>query len=173
MSTIDSTTLAPRGEFAEIPSALGAVLGHREVHRCALSALAAISSVLTTAGIVFVLVGESIRSFGTSRSSSFLTDRYWTPLFDDAHLRHPAAGDRHADDDRHRAGRRHAPRHDHRDLAERVRRAEAREIVKPILEVLSAVPTVVFGYFAVQFISPALQHIFPDLPTFNMLSARG
>ena len=46
-----------------------------------------------------------------------------------------------------------------------------REIIKPILELLSAIPTVVFGYFALLFVTPRLQHIIPDLPVFNMLSA--
>ncbi len=46
-----------------------------------------------------------------------------------------------------------------------------RETVKPALELLSAVPTVVYGYFALGFIAPAMQHIIPGLPMFNMLSA--
>lgn len=46
-----------------------------------------------------------------------------------------------------------------------------REIVKPILELLSAVPTVVFGYFALVFVSPLLQKLIPGLPAFNMLAA--
>jgi phosphate transport system permease protein len=46
-----------------------------------------------------------------------------------------------------------------------------REIVKPILELLAGVPTVVYGYFALLFVTPFLQTIFPDLPGFNMLSA--
>jgi phosphate transport system permease protein len=46
-----------------------------------------------------------------------------------------------------------------------------REILKPILELLSAVPTVVFGYFALLFLTPILQKFLPGLPGFNMLSA--
>jgi phosphate transport system permease protein len=46
-----------------------------------------------------------------------------------------------------------------------------REILKPILEMLSAVPTVVFGYFALLFLTPILQKFLPGLPGFNMLSA--
>ena len=46
-----------------------------------------------------------------------------------------------------------------------------RELVKPMLELLSAVPTVVFGYFALLFVSPLLATILPGLPLFNMLSA--
>lgn len=46
-----------------------------------------------------------------------------------------------------------------------------REIVKPLLELLSAVPTVVYGYFALMLVSPILQKIIPNLPLQNMLSA--
>jgi phosphate transport system permease protein len=46
-----------------------------------------------------------------------------------------------------------------------------REILKPALELLSAVPTVVYGYFALLFVTPLLQKVFPELPTFNMLGA--
>ena len=46
-----------------------------------------------------------------------------------------------------------------------------REVIKPALELLSAVPTVVYGYFALLFVTPALQKLWPELPGFNMLSA--
>jgi phosphate transport system permease protein len=46
-----------------------------------------------------------------------------------------------------------------------------RESIKPSLELLSAVPTVVYGYFALMFVSPILQALIPDLPRQNMLSA--
>jgi phosphate transport system permease protein len=45
-----------------------------------------------------------------------------------------------------------------------------REVVKPALELIQAVPTIVFGYFALLFVTPILQAtILPDLPGFNML----
>jgi len=44
-----------------------------------------------------------------------------------------------------------------------------RETIKPILELLVGVPTVVFGYFALMLVTPLLQKIYPDLTTFNML----
>jgi len=44
-----------------------------------------------------------------------------------------------------------------------------REAVKPLLELLVGVPTVVFGYFALLFVTPMLQKILPNLPGFNML----
>jgi phosphate transport system permease protein len=46
-----------------------------------------------------------------------------------------------------------------------------RESLKPMLELLSAVPTVVYGYFALTFVSPILQSLIPGLPRANMLSA--
>ncbi len=46
-----------------------------------------------------------------------------------------------------------------------------REVLKPILELLAAVPTVVYGYFALLFVSPLLQKIFPEMGAFNALSA--
>jgi phosphate transport system permease protein len=47
---------------------------------------------------------------------------------------------------------------------------KVREIIKPALELIQAVPTIVFGYFALLFVTPALQAtILPNLPGFNML----
>ncbi|MEM4340605.1 MAG: phosphate ABC transporter permease subunit PstC, partial [Candidatus Nitrosocaldus sp.] len=46
-----------------------------------------------------------------------------------------------------------------------------RRIVKPILEMLAGIPTVVYGYFALYFITPNLQYFIPDLYTYNALAA--
>ena len=43
-------------------------------------------------------------------------------------------------------------------------------IVKPILEILAAIPTVVYGFFALQFVTPLLQSFIPGLRGFNALS---
>jgi len=133
--------------------------------------LAAFSSVLVTVGIVGVLVYESLQFFKSIRIFDFLTDTQWTPLFSDAHfgilplvsgtvvttlvavLVAVPVGTTAAI-----YLSEYAP---HR----------LREIVKPILELLSAVPTVVYGYFALLFVTPLLQKILPELPGFNMLSA--
>jgi len=45
-----------------------------------------------------------------------------------------------------------------------------REIVKPILEILAAIPTVVYGYFALVYVTPIMQSIFPNMAGFNALS---
>lgn len=46
-----------------------------------------------------------------------------------------------------------------------------RSWLKPILEVLAGIPTVVYGYFALTFITPVLRQIFPEIEIFNGLSA--
>jgi phosphate transport system permease protein len=45
-----------------------------------------------------------------------------------------------------------------------------RRVIKPLLEVLAGVPTVVYGYFALMFLTPALQRLIPGLAGFNALS---
>ncbi|WP_041090633.1 phosphate ABC transporter permease subunit PstC [Jeotgalibacillus soli] len=45
-----------------------------------------------------------------------------------------------------------------------------RRFIKPILEVLAGVPTIVYGFFALTFVTPVLQSIFPQLSIFNALS---
>ena len=133
--------------------------------------LAALSSVVITAGIVGVLAYESYAFFQHVPISDFLTDTQWTPLFNDAHygilplltgtlvttiialLVAIPLGTIIAI-----YLSEYAP---HR----------VREVAKPILEMLSGVPTVVYGYFALLFVTPLLQNIFPGLPGFSMLSA--
>ncbi|UYL08318.1 phosphate ABC transporter permease subunit PstC [Bdellovibrio sp. SKB1291214] len=133
--------------------------------------LAAASSVFVTLGIVGILVTESIPFFEHVSFWDFITDREWTPLFENAHygilpllcgtflttiiallvaipLGTVAAA----------------------FLSEYVR-PNVREVMKPILELLAAVPTVVYGYFALLFVTPLLQKVFPSMGGFNVLSA--
>ncbi len=49
--------------------------------------------------------------------------------------------------------------------------ARTRSILKPVLEILAGIPTVVYGYFALTFVTPLLQRIFPNIEIFNALSA--
>ena len=131
--------------------------------------LAALSAVLTTVAIVVILVRESLGFFDTVPLVDFLTDTQWTPLFEDAHygIMPLVAGTLTTS-----------------AIALSVAVPlgtigaiylsefaghKTREIVKPILELLVGVPTVVFGYFALLFVTPMLQKIFPELPGFNML----
>tara|TARA_B100001250_G_scaffold153770_1_gene132059 strand:+ start:2389 stop:3294 length:906 start_codon:yes stop_codon:yes gene_type:complete len=46
-----------------------------------------------------------------------------------------------------------------------------RRIIKPLLEILAGIPTVVYGYFALTFVTPIIQIIFPETIIFNALSA--
>lgn len=133
--------------------------------------LAAASSVVITLGIVGTLLYESTAFFRNVSIFDFLTETEWTPLFSPAHygilplvcgtltttlvallVAIPVG------------------------TISAVWLSEycphrLRELVKPALELLSAVPTVVYGYFALLFVTPMLQKVIPDLPAFNMLGA--
>lgn len=132
---------------------------------------AALVAVFTTLAIVVILIKESSAFFEHVRIMDFLTDTLWTPLFADAHygILPLVAG----------------------TLTTTIVALlvamplgtiiaiylsefapyRTRETVKPVLELLGAVPTVVYGYFALTMVTPVLQKIIPDLPGFNMLSA--
>lgn len=47
---------------------------------------------------------------------------------------------------------------------------EFRKVIKPILEILAAIPTVVYGFFALVVVTPFLQQIFPQMAGFNAMS---
>jgi phosphate transport system permease protein len=133
--------------------------------------LAALVSVFTTVAIVYILVKESVVFFQHVPLGEFLTDTQWTPLFDDAHfgilvllsgtLTSSAVA-----------------------LAIAIPLGtiiaiylsefapfRLREVAKPFLELLGGVPTIVYGYFALLFVTPLLQRIYPGLPGFNLLAA--
>jgi phosphate transport system permease protein len=133
--------------------------------------LAAFLSVATTFAIVAILVYESIPLFKVVSIWDFLTDRQWTPLFDDAHygIMPLVSGTLTTTIVALTVAipigtviaiylSEFAPH-------------KVRETVKPMLELLGAVPTVVFGYFALIFVTPLLQKVMPELAGFNMLSA--
>lgn len=132
---------------------------------------AATISVLTTLGIVYVLVSESFSFFQSVSIIDFLTDTQWTPLFDDAHfgimvlisgtlvssgvalLLAIPMGTIIA------------------IYLSEFANPNVREIAKPILELLGGIPTIVFGYFALLVVTPILQYFLPSLPGFSLLSA--
>lgn len=132
---------------------------------------AALTSVAITIGIVGVLVYESIGFFRHISLLDFLTDSQWTPLFSEPHygilplVSGTIVTTAVALTVAVPMGSLIAIY-----LSEYASRG-IREIVKPSLELLSAVPTVVYGYFALLFVTPALQKLWPELPGFNMLSA--
>lgn len=133
--------------------------------------LAASVSVFTTLGIMYVLISESVVFFQHVPLWDFISDPQWTPLFDDAHFGISVllAGTLSS------------------SLVallvaiplgtiiaiylSEFAEHRIREVLKPVLELLSGVPTIIYGYFALLFITPLIQKIYPDLPTFNILSA--
>jgi phosphate transport system permease protein len=133
--------------------------------------LAGLVAVFTTIAIVFILFYESSYFFEHVSVRDFVTDTMWTPLFADARygIMPLVAGTLTVTAVAILVAipvgtiiaiylSEFAPHH-------------LRETVKPILELLGAVPTVVYGYFALLMVTPLLQQIWPDLPGFNMLSA--
>jgi len=127
-------------------------------------------TIFTTLGIIGVLLFETISFFREVSIVEFLTDTEWTPLFSAKRfgvmplfagtflttiialvvavplgLTISVYLSEYAD-------------------------KRFRSIVKPVLEVLAAVPTVVYGFFALVYVTPLLQKIIPDLAGFNALS---
>lgn len=131
--------------------------------------LAAFSAVATTVSIVVILLYEAASFFEHVSIVEFLTNTQWTPMFEN-----PQYGI--------------LPLLAGTLVTTGVALAVAvpigvvvaiylsefaphkvRETVKPFLEMLEGVPTVVYGYFALLFVTPILQIFMPDLPGFNML----
>jgi phosphate transport system permease protein len=132
---------------------------------------AALTSVAITIGIVGVLVYESIGFFRQVSLPDFLMDRQWTPLFSEPHYGIlPLVSGTVVTTAVALAVSIPMGSLIAIYLSEYASRG-LREVVKPVLELLSAVPTVVYGYFALLFVTPALQKLWPELPGFNMLSA--
>ncbi len=140
------------------------------VVRWILFACAALSA-LVTLGIVLVLLRETVGFFQEVSVVEFLTDTRWTPLFREKHfgILPLAAGSIQI-----AAGAavialptglltaiflsEYAPE-------------RTRKILKPTLEILAGIPTVVYGYFALTFITPILRSVFPETQIFNAASA--
>jgi phosphate transport system permease protein len=131
---------------------------------------AASLSVFVTAGIVYILISESAAFFSHVSVFEFLTDTQWTPLFANARygilpllsgtivvagialLVAIPAGTTLA------------------IYLSEYAPAPVRETIKPLLELLEGVPTVVYGYFGLLFVTPLLRYFVPGLPGFNMLA---
>jgi len=133
--------------------------------------VAALSSVGITLGIVGILLYESAVFFRSVSLVDFLTDTQWTPLFADAHYGIlPLLAGTVTTTGVALAVALPVGTMTALYLSEYAG-ARVRETVKPFLELLTSVPTVIFGYFALLVVTPLLQHLWPDLPGFNMLSA--
>lgn len=128
-------------------------------------------TILTTIGIVAVLLSESLTFFKDVSFWSFISDTEWTPLFANKHYGI-------------------APLISGTLLTTVIALSVAvpvgliiaiylseyasdrfRSVIKPVLEILAAVPTVVYGFFALMFVTPFLQLFIPSLAGFNSLSA--
>jgi phosphate transport system permease protein len=133
--------------------------------------VAASVSVATTIGIVVILVKESVVFFQQVSLWDFLTDTQWTPLFSDAHygilplLSGTLVSSMVALMVAIPLGTIIAI------YLSEFAPFSVREVAKPFLEMLGGIPTIVYGYFALLFVTPLLQKIFPGLPGFNLLSA--
>ena len=133
--------------------------------------LAAAITVLITIGIVWVLLSESVSFFQEVSIVRFLTEKEWTPLFADKKfgilplvtgtllttfiaiaVALPTGLTIAVYLNEYAPGR-------------------MRQIVKPLLEVLATIPTVVYGFFALTVVTPFLQQFIPGLAGFNALSA--
>ncbi len=132
---------------------------------------AASISVFTTAAIVYILVSESWVFFQHVPLKDFLFDTQWTPLFDDTHygimvlLSGTITSSAVALLVALPLGTIIAI------YLSEFARPWVREVAKPFLELLGGVPTIVYGYFALVFLTPLLQLFYPELPGFNLLSA--
>lgn len=127
-------------------------------------------TILTTISIIVILAVDTVKFFGEVSIVDFLTDTQWTPLFSDKHFGI-------------------LPLLSGTLLTTTIAilfavpigliiaiylneyaSPQFTAIVKPILEILAAIPTVVYGFFALQFVTPLLQNIIPGLRGFNALS---
>ncbi|MCF6181549.1 phosphate ABC transporter permease subunit PstC [Lutibacter sp.] len=128
-------------------------------------------TILTTVGIIAVLLFESITFFKSVSIIDFFTDTKWTPLYSNQHFGILALVSGTV-------------------LTSTIAISIAlpigltiaiylnmyasktfRKTLKPFLEILAAIPTVVYGFFALSVVTPFLQKIYPGLETFNSLSA--
>lgn len=130
----------------------------------------AAASVLITAGIIGVLLFETLGFFREVPITDFLFGTVWTPLFSDrqfgvlplvagtllvsaiAMVVALPAGVLAA------------------IYLSEYAPSSVRRVVKPVLEVLAGIPTVVYGYFALLYVTPLLQQVFPSMSAFNALS---
>jgi phosphate transport system permease protein len=134
-------------------------------------ALCASLSIFTTIGVIAVLLFESIAFFREIPISRFLTETQWTPLFAEKHFGIIVLASATF-------------------LTTAIAMAvalpfglmaavymseyaseRARRILKPSIEVLAGIPTVVYGYFALLFVTPLLKKLIPSISGFNALSA--
>ena len=131
----------------------------------------ALITILTTLGIIWVLLSESLEFFKEVSIIDFVTDTQWTPLFANKHfgilplISGTLLTTIIAISVSLPVGltiaiylSEYAPK-------------KLKKIIKPLLEILAAVPTVVYGFFALMVVTPFLQKLIPEMAGFNSLSA--
>ena len=131
----------------------------------------ALITILTTIGIIWVLLSESLEFFKEVSIIDFVTDTQWTPLFANKHfgilplISGTLLTTIIAISVSLPIGltiaiylSEYAPK-------------KLKKIIKPLLEILAAVPTVVYGFFALMVVTPFLQKLIPEMAGFNSLSA--
>jgi len=130
----------------------------------------AAASVVTTIGIVLVLIVETAGFFREVSLAQFFGDTQWTPLFAEKHfgiwplVAGTVLTSAIAIATALPLGLL-AAIYLSEFAAERVRR-----VLKPVMETLAGIPTVVYGYFALTFVTPLLQKLIPGLAGFNALA---
>lgn len=147
------------------------MIKYKETAIEAFLALCSLITVLTTLGIILVLGIESVKFFSEVSFIEFFTGTEWTPLFANkkfgilplvsgtilttfiAILVALPLGLTIA------------------IYLNEYAHAKFTAVVKPLLEILAAIPTVVYGFFALTFVTPLLQTFIPNLSGFNALSA--
>lgn len=128
-------------------------------------------SILVTLGIVLVLAFETFGFFSVVGLRQFLFDTQWTPLFAEKHFGiWPLLGGTLLTTAIAMCFALPLGLLGAVYLAE-FAKPRVQRIVKPVLELLAGVPTVVFGYFALTVVTPSLQHVMSDLAGFNALGA--
>lgn len=126
-------------------------------------------AIAVTAGIILVLIFETVEFFREVSIVEFLTGTEWTPLFLDKHfgvwplITGTLLTSFIAIAVALPFGLMAAI------YLSEFARPGTRAVVKPALELLAGVPTIVYGFFALTFVTPMLQHVVPDLALFNAL----
>jgi phosphate transport system permease protein len=132
--------------------------------------LSAAGSVLITAGIIAVLIVETLAFFREVPIGEFLFGTVWTPLFSDKQfgvlplIAGTLLASAIAMVVALPAGLMTAV------YLSEYAPARVRRVVRPVLELLAGVPSVVYGYFALQFVTPLLSNVVPGLSGFNAVS---
>ncbi|MGD6795828.1 phosphate ABC transporter permease subunit PstC [Metabacillus indicus] len=133
--------------------------------------LTAVISILTTVGIVLTLIVETVTFFSKVSLLDFITQREWYPFFESD----PSYGIMTLISGTLLVAVIAMVVALPIGLASAIYLSEyasdrVRRIIKPILEVLAGIPTIVYGFFALTFVTPLLRTIMPDLGFFNALS---